>query len=258
VSILCELEIEMPSPRKDETRKDFVEHIFNKVESAHDIDSVRYEGNPNFRQLDEMKAATPMITIDWENILPEPPANSSSETKKDLKYLQDKTRSLSEKEVDLIMDVDETPQNLFKDYCQAKQLPYPTEMIEEILEQIDTVITTLKYKHRRARPEQIAHKMGYVVSVIRTRSHQTPAYPSGHQMHGTMTGLVLSDIYPEHTRVFERMEDLSGLARILQGVHFKGDNDASKALGRELWKTMKENILISKYDPFTKWFDNEQ
>ena len=28
--------------------------------------------------------------------------------------------------------------------------------------------------------------------------------------------------------------------------------------GRELWKNMKENILISKYDPFTKWFDNEQ
>ena len=111
----------MPSPRKGETKKDFVsrcmssdkskksfpnsdqrvafcysqfeskgEHIFNKAESAHDIDSIRYEGNPNFRQLDEMKAAIPMITIDWENILPEPPENSSSETKKDLKYLQDK------------------------------------------------------------------------------------------------------------------------------------------------------------------------
>lgn len=279
----------MPSPRKGETKKDFVsrcmssdksiksfpnslqrvafcysqfeskgEHIFNKAESAYDIDSIRYEGNPNFRQLDEMKAAIPMITIDWEDILPEPPENSSSETKRDLKYLQDKTRSLSEKEVDLVMDVDETPENLFKDYCQQKGLTYPSEMIEEILDQADTVVTTLKYKHRRARPEQIAHKMGYVVSVIRTRSHQTPAYPSGHQMHGTITGLVLSDIYPEHTRAFERIENLSGLARILQGVHFKGDNDASKALGRELWKNMKENILISKYDPFTKWFDNEQ
>jgi len=46
------------------------------------------------------------LTIDWANVLPEPPKNSSKETKKELKYLADITDNLSISQKNLVYLVD--------------------------------------------------------------------------------------------------------------------------------------------------------
>jgi hypothetical protein len=50
---------------------------------------------------------------------------------------------------------------------------------------------------------------------------------------------VLADQYPEHKNKFFELSNYCGLARILQGVHYPSDNDASKIAIDKLYKLTK-------------------
>ena len=81
--------------------------------------------------------------------------------------------------------------------------------------------------------------MGFDVDVITTDTHQTPAYPSGHQTQGSLTALAMIDRFPQYEEDFRKMEDMVGRARVLQGVHYPSDNQAGKVLARKLWDELK-------------------
>jgi len=217
-------------------------HILNNAGGSDKINSIRYEDKPSDKQNAKMKRSTPLITIDWNSIIPDPPSNTSDVTKADLSQVESLSRNVSYEEFDLIMLVDDDTENLFKPYTNKFGLNYPTELIDSVVKNIDTVLLNLKYKFRRARPFQVAPHLGYVISVIQTSTHQTPAYPSGHQGQGAIIAEVLSSLYPEHKTKWHELACLVGKARVMQGVHYPSDNEASMILSRILWENMKENL----------------
>ena len=93
-------------------------HIINAAGGSEEINQIKYEGQPKEKEIKEMKKDTPLITIDWVDLLPPPPENTSDSTKLDLAELERVTRSLSKEEFDLVMMADKEPSDLFMPYLK--------------------------------------------------------------------------------------------------------------------------------------------
>ena len=63
---------------------------------SENINSVKYTDSKKSWKVSDR------ITIDWKNILPDPPANNSKETQKELDYLQAITKNLTFRDKNLI------------------------------------------------------------------------------------------------------------------------------------------------------------
>jgi len=217
-------------------------HILNAAGGSEEINQIKYEGQPREKDKKEMQKDTPLVTVDWIDLIPAPPENTSDSTKLDLQELERVTRNLSKEDFDLVMTVDKEPSDLFMPYLKRNGLTYPKELIDLVLDNVYPIWLKLKYHYRRARPFQIAPHLGFTISVIQTSTHQTPAYPSGHQAEGSVIAEVLSSIYPEHKTKLYEIGAMVGRGRILQGVHYQSDNDASMIMTRLLWSNIKENL----------------
>ena len=93
-------------------------HILNATGGSDKIESIKYDINPSEKHKKEMEESIPLITIDWESIVPNPPSNTSDVTKMDLEQVQRLTRNLSKEDYDLVMKVDDDPENLFRPYAK--------------------------------------------------------------------------------------------------------------------------------------------
>ena len=218
------------------------EHILNKAEKVHDINSIKYEGQPTEKEKRWMKKKTPLVTVNWKTLIPAPPLNSSDVTKLDLQVVERMTKNISKKDFDFIIKVDNEVSDMFIPYLKRHGLKYPADVIDKVLDNVYPIWLKLKYLHKRARPFQVASHLGYKISVIQTDSHQTPAYPSGHQAEGAIIAEVLSSYYPEHKAAFYEAAGLVGKARVMQGVHYPSDNDVSMILSRILWEDIRQNL----------------
>ncbi len=59
----------------------------------------------------------------------------------------------------------------------------------------------------------------------------SPSYPSGHTIYGTVMGTVLARMVPEkRDELYARIADY-GTSRMIAGVHYRSDIDAGKVLG---------------------------
>ena len=63
-------------------------HILNSTGGSEQINLIRYEFEPSDKHKREMRESTPLITIDWESIIPPPPSNTSELTQIDLEQVQ--------------------------------------------------------------------------------------------------------------------------------------------------------------------------
>jgi acid phosphatase (class A) len=201
------------------------------------LDSVVYKKN-----LKDKKVSS-IITIDWEGVLPEPPKNTSEETKKELEYLQSLTANLSYEEKNLVHLVDKEPLDLYKPIFNSMSQPMPEKDFKKLYKVIDPIVTNLKNKFNRPRPKQLGDLLDYRINVIETKSHKTPAYPSGHTVYAAMAAYLFADMYPHRSSEFFKMIGLSGLARCLQGVHYPSDNEASMVISGAVWQDVRYKLF---------------
>jgi len=180
-----------------------------------------------------------ILNLDFEKIIPAPPKNSSITTKKELEVVAKATKSRSQKEIELIYNVDDSPLNVFYPWLAKKGLTMPKSVINQLYNILEQYMYALKYHFNRARPEQLAPYYGIDINILFTDTHHTPSYPSGHTMYAEMTAHILSEFYPEHKKDFFELADYCALARILQGVHFPSDNTASKIATQKLFTAMR-------------------
>ena len=78
------------------------------------------------------------------------------------------------------------------------------------------------------------------IKLIYTKSHHTPAYPSGHTMYAALGAEMLKDLYPQYKDVFDNWIKDVGEARVLQGVHFPSDNQAAVKIIQKVYPYIKE------------------
>ena len=214
-------------------------NILSKLDKslAQRIDSVVYSDKKKTLKVSKQ------ITIDWEGVLPAPPKNTSKETKKEIEYLASLTENLSKSQKNLVYLVDKEPLDLYNDVLRRHDLKMPREIFDKVWRITSPIIMNLKYKFNRPRPEQLAKFFGRKVNVIETKTHQTPAYPSGHTAYCAMGAYILSDLYPEHSsEFFGRIGD-AGHARCLQGVHYPSDNEAAMVISGAIWQNIRYKIF---------------
>jgi len=186
------------------------------------------------------------ITIGWKSVLPEPPANNSDFTRMELNQIAAMTKELKSYHVDLIKMVDANPRSVFEKMIKEHNLKYQKDEVDKAWAITKNVILNLKWKFNRPRPYQLAEVYGIDIKVLETDTHHTPAYPSGHSAEAAMMGYLLAEYYPEHsTEIFNKI-DLAAKARVLQGVHYPSDNDASMVITGALWQDIKHDIIGEK------------
>ena len=214
-------------------------NIISKINKslAERIDTVVYTDNPQTWKVSKS------ITIDWKNILPEPPKNNSQETKKELGYLAEITDNLSISDKNLVSLVDNEPLDLYNDILRRHGLKMPRDEFKKVWDISLPIIMNLKHQFNRPRPEQLAKFYGLTINVTETKTHQTPAYPSGHTAYAAMGAYLLSDMYPEHSGEFFSKVGDAGYARCLQGVHYPSDNEASMVITGAIWQDIRYKMF---------------
>jgi len=207
------------------------------------IDNIKFSTDKDFEYWKKNPYQLPEgLDIDWKNILPEPPPNRSEQTKSELRKVQLASTNRTDAEVKLVHEVDKDPGLIFVPFLQEKNLPYPKEEVDTYWSVIYPIVMNLKWLHNRPRPYQLGPKYGMEIKYIRTKTHQTPAYPSGHTAYGNLVALILSEKYPEYSKSFQAFALQTGEARVLQGVHYPSDNDASFKLTNKIWREVQYKI----------------
>jgi hypothetical protein len=207
------------------------------------IDNIKFSTDKDFEYW--KKNPYPIVVgldIDWKNLIPNPPPNRSEQTKSELRQVQLVSTNRTDAEVKLVYEVDKDPGLIFVPFLEDKDLPYPKEEIEAYWSVIYPLVMNVKWFYNRPRPYQLGPKYGMEIKYIRTETHNTPAYPSGHTSYGHLVSLVLSEKYPEYAKEFKVLSDQTGEARVLQGVHYPSDNDAAVKLTNNIWRDIKYKI----------------
>ena len=212
---------------------------------SENINSVKYTDSKKSWKVSDR------ITIDWRNVLPDPPANNSKETAKELEYLQAITKNLTIRDKNLIELVDKEPLDLYNPILRRYDLKMPKSDFDKMWNLTYAVIMNLKHQYNRPRPEQLAERLGFKVNVTKTKTHQTPSYPSGHTTYTAMGAYLLADMYPELSSDFFRKIGDTGLARCLQGVHYPSDNEAAMVISGAIWQDIRYK-LFPDLEPYRK------
>ena len=218
-----------------------------------DLDKAFSENINSVKYTDSKKSwkVSDRITINWKNVLPKPPENNSEETRKELQYLQSITKSLSMADANLIYLVDNEPLDLYNGILKEYNLQMPKTAFDKVWNITRPIIMNLKHQYNRPRPEQLAERLGFKVNVVKTKTHHTPAYPSGHTAYAAMGAYLLSDMYPSlSSNFFKKISD-TGLARCLQGVHYPSDNEAAMVISGAIWQDIRYK-LFPDLEPYRK------
>lgn len=207
-----------------------------EIISKKNINNLVY--NPNLTFPKHKSSLSIKLGIDYWSMISDPPSNDSQQTTKELKDIisLSKNRTLSEEE--LVYLVDNDPLDLFFPFLKTNNLSFPYQKFDNLYTYIIEIIKDIKYFYNRPRPFQLAEFYNLKINRIITKTHHTPAYPSGHTAYCSLASCILSDLYPEHSFYFWSLADKCGLARVLQGVHFPSDNEASISLIKKVYKQL--------------------
>ena len=199
----------------------------------------------NMKYTDNIKTwdVSTQISIGWDDVLPDPPMNDSETTKKELVYLSELTKSLSSSQMDLIKLVDKEPNALFHKTMRDLNIEFPQEIFKRSWNVIKPVIMNLKYIHNRPRPYQIADKYGLKITLRDSKTAQTPAYPSGHTAYTALAAYILAAKHPQFSDHFFDKIQMAGMARMLMGVHYPSDNEASMIITGALWEDIRYKLF---------------
>ena len=197
--------------------------------------------------------------------IPDPPANSSDQTRAELNYLLQLQQRRTKLDVEsslymagVFYSLKTKPedstyayyrQNLFHvgrsigNWFNPENLPLTAALIAHVWQDASYFIWSFKYKYLRVRP--------YVLDPDLQNLEDTnwASYPSGHAANSYVNAYIFQELAPEFTEVF--MEDAYDMAhsRELIGVHYPSDSEASRLLARQL-----VNKLF-QHDKFLKDFE---
>jgi len=205
--------------------------------TSKDIDNIKYE---------EFLIEYPVpniVKFNWHDILPSPYRNSSNKTIRELELLEQKTNSRSTEDVEMLLLIDASPEYYINQIIDKYRLNSHFEAMREFYNIIKPILLNLKYKFNRPRPYQLAKIYGYDIKIVNTLTHHTPAYPSGHTVYTALYSNILSYYYPEYATLFDQAIDKTAYARVLQGVHYPSDNQASIKLTKFLFDNLYPMVL---------------
>jgi hypothetical protein len=166
--------------------------------------------------------------INWKNILLPPPSNLSKITYRELQLLSQLTQSRTQKDIQLVYNIDKDMDTPFELLCKSYEVEYPRADIKAFYDLIRPILLNVKGYYNRPRPAQLAKYLNIPIDVIVTDTHHTASYPSGHTVYSKLSSLILKDRYSQIDQTkLDNIVNIVKRARMLQGVHYPSDCDAS-------------------------------
>lgn len=194
--------------------------------------------------------------------LPEPPANSSAQTRAELNYLlslQSQRTHLDEHTSLYMADIyynlkvkaDDSTYNQYRNnlffigrsigtWFNPENLPVTADLMARAWQDASYFIWTFKYKYLRVRP--------YVLDSTIHNLEETDwaAYPSGHAANSYINAFIYQELAPQFTDVFIKDAYDMAHSREIIGVHYPSDSEASRILARQLVNKLFENEQFKK------------
>lgn len=98
---------------------------------------------------------------------------------------------------------------------------------DDLIDDINYYAISLKMKYQRPRPHQVSDK----IQETKTKTDNTPTFPSGHSMMAHGLERVLTKRYPKKKKELKAMADRISLSRMQMGSHYPSDIKVGKQLG---------------------------
>jgi hypothetical protein len=210
------------------------------------LDDIIY-GTPSRSHLKTMKKPVALFDIEAKRInVKEPPSNSSKETKKELRALQDQTKNVDEKLKERINREDKNFELTFYEYLDKNDLDYDKDFIQAIITEARVYVQHFKYRFNRPRPRQLGELVGIPVIQQKGGSSNTPAYPSGHAIQSRLVALFLGREHPEHREELLKIAEEIGINRIKGGFHYTSDHEAGRLVANDLWASLLKKVRRMK------------
>lgn len=201
------------------------------------IANMKYTDNPRTWDVSDK------ITIAWDDVLPDPPTNDGEITKREILYVSELTKNRTNSQVDLIKLVDNEPTDLYHKTLRKLNLEFPKEIFDKSWNILKPIILNLKHRHNRPRPYQLSEKYGIEINLLDSKTAQTPSYPSGHTAYAALGAYILAAKYPQFSEYFFDKVQTAGMARMLMGVHYPSDNEASMIITGAVWEDMRYKLF---------------
>ena len=112
---------------------------------------------------------------------------------------------------------------------------YDKKVAAKLIKDSAPVILELKKHHNRKRPYELDNNLKATV----LKSMQTPSYPSGHSVQGTLIAKVLGDKYPKSKSAFIKTGENISYSRRVARAHYKSDSKMGEQLGNSMYKHIK-------------------
>ena len=230
--------------------------INHSISTAQRVDSKRYALSEKLKK--EASTSSVLLSLDE---LPYKPfnRNSSLETAKELKYIQQAQKDAPEwHQGEYAEKLDKDFLGIFEKYVRENELIVDFDSIKQTLEDIDRLIIGIKCFYGRPRPYQINEYHGIDIELYNSKTAKTPAYPSGHALQGRLIYRLLEKDNPSHAENLKKISDQISQARILRGVHFPSDNEfAHEIVDKYLMPKINKNVYISTQASKTNMNNNK-
>jgi hypothetical protein len=177
--------------------------------------------------------------------LRDPFANSSYATGKDLLTVQTAIYISTEYLTSSVKKHDKDPSFSIK-----FGLDYDKAYMQRVMDEAAILISEQKNKFNRPRPVQLAPYFGLDFTAYKSKTANTPSYPSGHTTQAYLMAYIYADKYPAHRKNLLKAAEECGTGRISVGLHYPSDHKAGIQLAKRLFKSisLQKNENTFQYD----------
>lgn len=120
-----------------------------------------------------------------------------------------------------LKESDESVEDLFKTFCKENAIFVDWKFLGKLLEDVDTIVLNLKYKHNRPRPKTFL--INDDDDYKNVKSCKSPSFPSGHTAIAYFIAEVIAKDFEQHAGDLRTFAELIGQSRIENCVHFPSD-----------------------------------
>lgn len=189
--------------------------------------------------------------------LPGPPANSSAQTRAELRFLVELEKNRTDEDIrrchymsGIFYDLNVHPgdstyeqnrKNLFYigrsigTWFNPQTLPLTADLLANVWRDANYFIWALKYKYARIRPYMLEPRLKNLEKA------GAPAYPTGTATDSYILAYICQELAPEFTDVFVKDAYDMSQSRELIEVHYPSDVEGSRILARQFVNKLFEN-----------------
>jgi acid phosphatase (class A) len=173
--------------------------------------------------------------------LPDPPANSSAETRQELNYLLSLQHDRTAEDIRSSLYMSSnflTPSDMGRIigyWVETQKLPLTDSLMEKIASDGNFFLWSIKLKYNRPRPYMLDSKIHDL------EESDAASYPSGHVTYAYIYAFVYKELAPEFKDYFISQAYDMSRARQIIGVHYPSDCEVSRIFARQLVDMLFKN-----------------